>query len=152
MAVEDGYQDFTSARNGTKRVLCVDANFERFFRSKELFRRKGYTAVWATTEAEIVAVLKHARVDAVILDCRIPDSEAIASYIRRLHPVIPIILLTGYCQEPSRRLSAMVHRTLFKGGPLENLIWVLEQQPGSGRRPRPRAAPRLGYRDILPPD
>lgn len=111
-----------------KFVLWVDGNVDRFVRSKALLEGKGYTAVLATTEHETRRLLENERLHALILDSRMSGiAETIVLDSRCLRPRVPIIFLTGYGQEPPASLANVISRVLFKGGPIENVIWMLEQ-------------------------
>src|SRR5262245_65370079 len=55
----------------------------------------------ATTGAEALAKARRDRVDLVVLDHRLPDCTGleVLSQLRSTHPVVPVIMLTGYGSE-----------------------------------------------------
>ncbi len=111
-----------------KFVLWVDGNVDRFVRSKALLEGKGYIAVLATTEHETRRLLENEKLHALVLDSRMSViAESIVLDSRRLRPRVPIIFLAGYGQEPPASLANVIDRVLFKGGPIDNIIWMLEQ-------------------------
>ncbi len=111
-----------------KFVLWVDRYLDRFVKSKALLEGKGYRVILATTEHETRRLLENEKLHALILDSRMSGiAETIFLESRRLRPGVPIIFLTGYGQEPPASLANVIDRVLFKGGPIDNVIWMLEQ-------------------------
>ena len=58
------------------------------------------------------------------------DGEAVATQIRRKHPSLPIILLSGYASQIPDRLLRMVDAFLVRGQPAEALFMTLEAVTG----------------------
>ncbi len=130
-----------------KFVLWVDGNIDRFVKSKALLEARGYTPVLATTEHETSRLLGNEKLHALILDSRMSTiAETLALNSRRLRPRVPIIFLTAYGQEPPANLANLIDRVLFKGGPIENVIWMLEQIAGDYSQ-QLRSRPTKSYRN-----
>jgi CheY-like chemotaxis protein len=78
-------------------------------------------------------MLKSQPVDAVVLDYRMPemDGAQVACEIRKNHPELPIVLLSGYIAEIPPDLRGNVNRFVAKGSPPESLLVALEETIGS---------------------
>jgi two-component system CheB/CheR fusion protein len=100
----------------------------------------------ANSGEEALEVLQVDVMDAVILDCLLPemDGEEAARRIRKGHPNIPIILSSGGFSAPDRVLES-ANAFLNKGEDPEALIEVLEEQLQlvPGVRPHPAEPARF---------
>lgn len=80
------------------RLLLVDDE-ERFLRttSKMLFQ-KGIKALTARSGEDALAVLKKENIHVVIMDVKMPGMDGIATLkeIKRLFPLVEVIMLTGH--------------------------------------------------------
>ena len=90
-----------------------------------------------------IALVREHTVDAVVLDYRMPgmDGGQVAELLRREHPEIPIVLLTGVAWEVPEMAIRMVDAYVRKGESAEVLLsaiaWVLnrgKRKPTSGTR------------------
>ena len=85
---------------GRRQILAVDddAIIPEIIR---FFLGKAYEISAATTGAEALVRTRRDRVDLVVLDHRLPDRTGleILSELRAIHPILPVIMLTGYGSE-----------------------------------------------------
>jgi DNA-binding NtrC family response regulator len=96
------------------RILVVDDELLMRWSVAETLKLHGYTVVEAENGAAAMRVLRDSThpVDAVVLDYRLPDTSdlSLLSWIRRIAPVTPVILMTVYgspdLHEGARRLGA----------------------------------------------
>jgi PAS domain S-box-containing protein len=85
---------------GTGHVLVVDDEKEIRETYKMMLNHLGYTVTTASNPGEVMALIEQAepRIDLVITDQTMPKMTGVVltGNIRRRHPVIPVILCTGY--------------------------------------------------------
>ena len=83
------------------KVLIVEDDMAMAQMCAKLIRRRGHTAVVASSGPEALATIREAGdVDVVISDVQMPEMSG-TQLVGRLHaldPTIPIILVTGYAQ------------------------------------------------------
>ena len=80
------------------KIMLVDDE-ERFLSTtKKLVERKGYEVLTATSGTEALETLKHHIIHVVILDVKMPGLDGVATLkeIKRLFPVVEVIMLTGH--------------------------------------------------------
>ena len=80
------------------KIMLVDDE-ERFLSTtKKLVERKGYEVFTATSGTEALETLKHHIIHVVILDVKMPGLDGVATLkeIKRLFPVVEVIMLTGH--------------------------------------------------------
>ncbi|MBW1766619.1 MAG: response regulator [Deltaproteobacteria bacterium] len=80
------------------KIMLVDDE-ERFLSTtKKLVERKGYEVLTATSGTEALEKLKNYSVHIVILDVKMPGLDGVATLkeIKRLFPVVEVIMLTGH--------------------------------------------------------
>jgi DNA-binding NtrC family response regulator len=80
------------------KLLLVDDE-ERFLSTtQKLLTKKGYDALTATSGAEALKTLSAKTVHVVILDVKMPGMDGITTLkeIKRLHPLVEVIMLTGH--------------------------------------------------------
>lgn len=95
----------------------------------------------ARTAAETMAVLDREPIDLVFLDIDMPDTSgfAIADYLRRNHPQVPYVFLTGYVDFAARSYDYEPMDFLTKPIDLMRLRRTLERY-GSRSQPPPDCA------------
>ena len=70
-------------------------------------RSVGYTVQVALDSHEAVDLFRLCPADAVIMDCHLETSPAtIAPALRRISPDTPVIMISGFCRLPCKRLCA----------------------------------------------
>ena len=80
------------------KLLLVDDE-ERFLNTtQKLLSKKGYEALIAANGAEALDILATKTVHVVILDVKMPgmDGLEILKIIKRVHPLVEVIMLTGH--------------------------------------------------------
>lgn len=89
--------------NGTETVLVVDDESIVRQMVTEVLRGYGYKVVAAESGMEAVHFMDRlrGRVDLVLLDIIMPDMDGEATYtaLRRIDPVVPVLLTSGYVKE-----------------------------------------------------
>src|SRR5437867_7585052 len=124
-------------------VLCVDDHPQALAIRKMLLETKGYTVLTADDGPSGIGLVGEHTVDAVVLDYKMPgmDGAQVAEVLRREHPTIPIVLLTGVALEVPETLLRTVDAYVRKGESAEVLLSAIEQvlsyrtrRPSSGTR------------------
>lgn len=80
------------------KLMLVDDE-ERFLSTtQKLLAKKGYEALTATSGAEALKTLSAKNIHVVILDVKMPGMDGITTLkeIKRLHPLVEVIMLTGH--------------------------------------------------------
>ena len=80
------------------KILLVDDE-ERFLTTtQKVLHKKGYEVFTATSGAAALKVLGEKSVDVAILDVKMPGMDGIATLkeIKRYHPLVEVIMLTGH--------------------------------------------------------
>jgi len=80
------------------KILLVDDE-ERFLNTtQKVLHKKGYEVFTATSGAAALKVLGEKNVDVAILDVKMPGMDGIATLkeIKRYHPLVEVIMLTGH--------------------------------------------------------
>jgi DNA-binding NtrC family response regulator len=80
------------------KILLVDDE-ERFLTTtRKVLHKKGYEVFTATSGAAALKVLGEKSVDVAILDVKMPGMDGIATLkeIKRYHPLVEVIMLTGH--------------------------------------------------------
>lgn len=86
-----------------RRVLLVDdeADFVKLIGRK--LEDWGYEAVLASSGSEALGILKKKRPDIIVLDCRMPEKDGVATLreIRKVDKAMPVVMFTAYPDEKS---------------------------------------------------
>lgn len=106
-----------------KLVLCIDDHRQGLHARKLILQSAGYDVITASSGRVGLRLLQSHPVQVVILDYRMPDLNggAVAREIRRTHPYVPILMLSGQIDVPKRATSA-VDALVAKGQPLAVLL------------------------------
>jgi CheY-like chemotaxis protein len=126
-----------------KLILCID-DYKQGLRARRLIlETAGYNVITASSGRIGLRLLEQHPVDLVVLDYRMPEmnGEAVACEIRRTHPHVPIVMLSGQIDVPKCASSA-VDAFVTKGQPPKVLLQHLAvlSEGGPGRRPPGRVA------------
>lgn len=110
-----------SSRN--KLVLCIDDDKKTLHARRLVLETAGYNVITASSGRIGLRLLERHPVHLVILDYRMPEmnGEAVAREIRRTHPHVPILMLSGQIDVPKHASSA-VDGFVAKGQPLAVLL------------------------------
>jgi CheY-like chemotaxis protein len=109
-----------------KLVLCIDDDKKALHARKLVLETAGYMVRTASSGRIGLRFLEQHPVQLVILDYRMPEmnGEAVAREIRRTHPHVPILMLSGQIDVPKRASSA-VDAFVTKGQPQAVLLGCL---------------------------
>jgi DNA-binding response OmpR family regulator len=100
------------------RVLVVDDESDFLATYERLLRREGFEVVTATSRAAGLAVLAAEAPVLVISDLRLPDGDGL-DVVRaaRLASPVPVIVVTGYPSDETRRAALTAGATTFLAKP-----------------------------------
>jgi len=97
-------------RGGSESILLVDDEKMLVDIGEKILRRLGYDVVTRTSPIEALELFKAnpKRFDLVISDQTMPGmrGDALASELMKINPAIPVILCTGYSQQPDQARAA----------------------------------------------
>lgn len=116
-------------------ILCIDDETTGLILRKLLLEGEGYSVLLAPSGHEALVTLESSRVEAVVLDYRMPQmrGDEVARQIRKRWPSIPIVLLSGYPQDVPDGMLDQVNAFVWKGGDPSELLTairsVLNQHP-----------------------
>jgi len=125
-------------------VLCIDDYRAGLATRKRLLEQQGYSVLTAEDGITGLSHLAHFNVSAVVLDYRMNEmgGEAVAKIIRKEHPAVPIILLTGLPHGSlPESLTGLVDAIITKGRGVEVLISTLHRLTGTESAPPTDSAP-----------
>jgi response regulator RpfG family c-di-GMP phosphodiesterase len=108
-------------------ILCIDDFKAGLITRKAFLESFGFQVFIAECGSEGMEILKSKKVDAVILDYRMPllNGEIVARQIRGFRPEIPILLLSGVSKLP-HSLVEQIDRFVLKGNDPRILISELD--------------------------
>jgi two-component system response regulator PrrA len=100
------------------RVLVVDDEADFLATYERLLRREGFEVVTATSRAAGLAALAGDAPVLVISDLRLPDGDGL-DVVRaaRLASPVPVIVVTGYPSDETRRAALAAGATAFLAKP-----------------------------------
>lgn len=112
-------------------VLLVDDEADLTATCARLLRRQGYSVSCATTRDGALAALDADRPDLVVSDLRLPDGDGL-DVVRAARSMLappPVIVLTGYASQTSRRqaLAAGAAAYLAKPFSLASFMGIVEE-------------------------
>ena len=112
-------------------VLCIDDNEDILECEKAFLESFGYTVLTAASGSKGLELASEYSVDVVILDYFMPemDGQEVAIAMRRLKPLVPIILLTGGVDIPPQTLS-LVDALIAKNRLASQLLPAIAQLHG----------------------
>jgi two-component system response regulator PrrA len=102
-----------------KRVLVVDDEADFLATYERLLRRQGYEVITATSRAAGLAAVAGERPHLVISDLRLPDGDGldVVRAARRIPDPPPVIVITGYPSDETRRAATAAGATAFFSKP-----------------------------------
>ena len=108
-------------------ILCIDDESTGLTLRKMLLESEGYSVLLAPGGREGLVMLQSSRVEAVILDYRMPQmsGDEVALEIRKRWPSIPIVLLSGYPQDVPEEMLNQVNAFVWKGGDPSELLTAI---------------------------
>jgi DNA-binding response OmpR family regulator len=102
-----------------RRVLVVDDEADFLATYERLLRREGYEVVTVTSRAAGLAALAGEPPHLVISDLRLPDGDGL-DVVRAAHAArdpLPVIVVTGYSSDETRRAALAAGATTFVAKP-----------------------------------
>jgi CheY-like chemotaxis protein len=95
---------------------------------KAFLESHGYGVLIASSGREGLEFLGKHKVDAVVLDYRMPEMDGgeVAREIRRTRPQLPIILLTGFPQDIPPAVRSLLNAVVLKGQSPLSLLQAIE--------------------------
>lgn len=115
-----------------KIVLVVDDETDFLATYERLLRRQGYDVVTATTRAAGIDAVGRKHPHLVISDVRLPDGSGL-DVVRAARGVLnppPVIVVTGYPSEQSRRAALAAGATMFISKPFAASALMAAVQSG----------------------
>ena len=103
----------------TAAVLVVDDEADFLATYDRLLRRHGYRTITAGTRQAALAMLEGEPLDLIIADLRLPDGDGldvVRAARMRPHPP-PVIVVTGFASEQSRRQALAAGATAYLAKP-----------------------------------
>jgi two-component system response regulator PrrA len=102
-----------------KRVLVVDDEADFLATYERLLRRLGYQVITATTRAAGLAAVAGEHPNLVISDLRLPDGDGldVVRAARGVPDPPPVIVVTGYPSDETRRAATAAGATAFFAKP-----------------------------------
>ena len=103
----------------TPAVLVVDDEADFLATYDRLLRRQGYRTITAGGRQAALAALDGEPLALIIADLRLPDGDGldvVRAARARLHPP-PVIVVTGFASEPSRRAALAAGATAYLAKP-----------------------------------
>jgi DNA-binding response OmpR family regulator len=107
-----------------RRVLVVDDEADFLATYERLLRREGYEVVTVTSRAAGLAALAGEPPHLVISDLRLPDGDGL-DVVRAAHSArdpLPVIVVTGYPSDETRRAALAAGATTFLAKPFATAV------------------------------
>lgn len=132
-----------------KSILFIDDNKDLLSLMQLSLQGKGFNVLIASNGPEGLHIIARQPVDLVIVDYKMPDmdGEAVTHAVRRMRPLMPIIMYSGALEDIPSRVLELVDEFISKQEPFTNLLYQIPRVVVRGDRPR-RGSPR--YRIRLP--
>ncbi len=131
--------------SGSVTVLCIDDRADGLEIRRVFLEAFGYQAITATSGRAGLDIVARMPVDVVILDYHMPEMDGleVARILRRDHPKVPIIVLTGFVSQVPAELPAIVDAFITKGNRPNELLETLARVVGRVPKRPPRPVPGL---------
>ena len=107
-----------------RRVLVVDDETDFLATYERLLRRQAYDVVTVTSRAAGLAALAGEPLDLVISDLRLPDGDGldVVRAARDARDPVPVIVITGYPSDETRRAALAAGATMFLAKPFVAVV------------------------------
>jgi CheY-like chemotaxis protein len=109
------------------RVLCVDDDQQVLSATTDMLEWNGYEVAAVTSgKAAVAQICK--QFDLVIVDYNLPDinGDVVAEHWKREHPTVPILMVSGCPNLPSRALEH-VNAHLAKGCLMDSFLSTISE-------------------------
>lgn len=129
-----------------KRVLVVDNEADFLATYERLLRRLGYEVITAMSRAAGLAAVAEERPHLVISDLRLPDGDGldVVRAARGIPDPPPVIVVTGYPSDETRRAATAAGATAFFAKPFAAAGLLAAVQSSLAPNPLPREGERAG--------
>jgi two-component system response regulator PrrA len=122
-----------------RRVLVVDDEADFLATYERLLRREGYEVITATSRATGLAALAGELPHLVISDLRLPDGDGldVVRAARAARDPVPVIVITGYPSDETRRAALAAGATTFLAKPFAAAVLlaaIRSSMNGTGAR------------------
>ncbi len=122
-----------------RRVLVVDDEADFLATYERLLRRQGYEVVTATSRAAGLAALAAETPHLVISDLRLPDGDGldVVRAASGARAPVPVIVVTGYPSDETRRAALAAGATTFLAKPFSAAVLlaaIRSSVDGAGER------------------
>jgi CheY-like chemotaxis protein len=134
-------------------VLCIDDNVLVLAIRKSLLESRDFRVLTAEDGPAGLEILNRKPIDVVIVDYEMPgmDGGAVAKELRRRHPNLPILLVSGFAGKIPESLLAIVDGFIAKGSSPDLLIKeVVRVTEAKAKRPEPVQTVDVSRRHIRP--
>lgn len=121
-------------------VLCIDDNVLVLAIRKSLLESRDFRVLTAEDGPAGLEIVNRKPVDAVIVDYEMPgmDGGTVARELRRKHPSLPILLVSGFTGKIPEPLLAIVDGFIAKGSSPAILLKEVERVvEAKSKRPEP---------------
>jgi CheY-like chemotaxis protein len=110
-------------------ILCIDDIPQVLVARKALLETRGYEVLTADDGPRGIEVARSYAVDAVLLDYDLPGmmGDEVAVILKREHPKLPIVILTGFAWGIPEMLLRISDGYVHKGEDPAVLLDVIEQ-------------------------
>lgn len=117
-------------------LLCIDDNEDVLECEKSFLESFGYTVLTAPSGSKGLELASTHPVDVVIVDYVMPEMNGheVATQMRRLRPLAPIILLTGAVEVPKQTLN-LVDALISKDRLASQLLPIIAKLHGMRSEP-----------------
>ena len=130
-----------------KSILFIDDNKDLLSLMHMSLQGQGFNVLLASNGPQGLHILASQPVDLVIVDYKMPemDGEAVTHAVRRMRPLMPIIMYSGALEDIPSRVLELVDEFISKQEPFTNLLYHIPRVVVRGDRPR-RGSPRYRIR------
>ena len=110
-------------------ILYIDDIPQALAIRKSLLESQGYDVLTSSDGLSGIEMARSHHIDAVLLDYDMPGmmGDQIASILKRAHPQVPIIVLTGHARDIPEMLLRISDGCIEKGGGPAVLLDAVEQ-------------------------
>ncbi|HJT57066.1 MAG TPA: response regulator [Ktedonobacteraceae bacterium] len=123
-------------------ILCIDDVLQGLFLRQSLLESHGYEVLTASDGLSGIQMARNHPVDAVLLDYDMPGmmGDEVAGALKREHPSLPVIILTGFLPSIPEMLLRIADGCVQKGGGHSALLRAIER--ALKQRPKPSNLPK----------
>jgi CheY-like chemotaxis protein len=123
-------------------ILCIDDVLQGLFLRQSILESHGYKVLTASDGLSGIQIARNHPVDAVLLDYDMPGmmGDEVAGLLKRAHPTLPVIILTGFRSSIPETLLRMSDGCVQKGEGHTVLLRAIER--AMKQRPKPSNLPK----------